>query len=386
MAEVSLETRGKNFVASLRRGAEVVVGGESDLTFRPTIALKRWGEVGAELRVPTAKNITPAFDGSRLTWRDGDIAARYYILPDGDGDEDDAFEFEFILFAPPAVPTLDVELDLSRLDLFFQPPLTRSERERGNIRPARVVNSFAAYHAAKSPLHTLAGAADKYRAGKAFHIYRPEAIDAAGNRRWCGYLLVGSTLKIVLDTAWLATAAYPVVVDPTIGYSTLGASLDGTNNYMLANNQTAPQAGDANPGTAFVGGQCGSGTTICMFGAYVGGGAAPDGKALLATSGQITITTTLGFRSAAITWTGITATDYWLSINQQTGASTAYDAGLDVFFAGRTHANDMPSTWPANEGSASYKISMYVDYAASGGGGGALPPLRRDRPTSVVPL
>ena len=365
-----LETRGKNYVTSLARGAEVIVGGETDINFRPTVAFKRWGEVGAELRVPTIRNIAPSFDGERVTWRDGDIASRFYILREGSATEDPAFEFEFILFSPPVVTSLDLELAMDTLDLFFQPELTPFEVARGNIRPPNVVNSFAAYHATCGQMHSQPGDAEKYKAGKAFHIYRPEAVDDLGNRRFFNFLLVGSTLKILLDTAWLASAAYPVVIDPTVGYTTLGASLDNTNEWLLSNNHTAPSAGDANPGTAYVGGKTQSGTTVHMFGAYVGGGASPDGKALLATSGQITMDGTLAYRSAAITWTGITATDYWLATNAQTNGQTAYDAEfLTAYMLSHSHGNDMPDPFPSHTNTADYKISMYVDYTASGGGG-----------------
>ena len=87
--------------------------------------------------------------------------------------------------------------------------------------PDNVVGSYAVYHASKRDNYT-----DRhYRTGKAFHVYRPELIDANGQRVWADmHIDAGSNLlTITMPAEWLATAAYPVVVDPTFGYTGIGA-------------------------------------------------------------------------------------------------------------------------------------------------------------------
>jgi hypothetical protein len=59
--------------------------------------------------------------------------------------------------------------------------------------------------------------------GKLCHIHRPEIIDARGRRCWGDLSIVGNCLCITIPEKWLAEAAYPVVVDPTIGTTTVGS-------------------------------------------------------------------------------------------------------------------------------------------------------------------
>ncbi|MBU2635312.1 hypothetical protein KJ841_02465, partial [Patescibacteria group bacterium] len=60
----------------------------------------------------------------------------------------------------------------------------------------------------------------------AFHIYRPKVYDAEGKEIW-GELNIDEEkgiLTVIVDQNWLDNAVYPVVIDPTFGYTTLGAS------------------------------------------------------------------------------------------------------------------------------------------------------------------
>ena len=59
--------------------------------------------------------------------------------------------------------------------------------------------------------------------GKLCHIHRPEIIDARGRRCWGDLSVVGNCLCITIPEDWLSKAAYPVIVDPTIGTTTVGS-------------------------------------------------------------------------------------------------------------------------------------------------------------------
>lgn len=48
------------------------------------------------------------------------------------------------------------------------------------------------------------------------------AIDAAGRRRGVAVAIVEGRITLTVDGGWLATAAYPVIVDPLIGVETNG--------------------------------------------------------------------------------------------------------------------------------------------------------------------
>jgi hypothetical protein len=59
--------------------------------------------------------------------------------------------------------------------------------------------------------------------GKLCHIHRPEIIDSRGRRCWGDLSVIGNELRITIPENWLSEAKYPVVVDPTIGTTTVGS-------------------------------------------------------------------------------------------------------------------------------------------------------------------
>jgi hypothetical protein len=58
--------------------------------------------------------------------------------------------------------------------------------------------------------------------GKLCHIHRPLIADSRGRRCWGDLSVTGDWLYITIPETWLSGAEYPVVVDPTIGTSTVG--------------------------------------------------------------------------------------------------------------------------------------------------------------------
>ena len=59
--------------------------------------------------------------------------------------------------------------------------------------------------------------------GKLCHIHRPEIIDARGRRCWGDLSIVENCLCISIPENWLSEATYPVIVDPTVGTTTVGS-------------------------------------------------------------------------------------------------------------------------------------------------------------------
>src|SRR5262245_22927289 len=76
-----------------------------------------------------------------------------------------------------------------------------------------------------------------YGTGKLGHIWRPEARDAAGRSTWCEVELGHHSLTIIVPPDFLAEAALPITIDPTLGYTTVGATVDGGvyNGYVMSN-------------------------------------------------------------------------------------------------------------------------------------------------------
>lgn len=371
-----LELRGTNYESTLSPDCKVIVGDENSADFRPHVRYARWGdESWLSLRFTDLVRTNPTFDGTNISWSDGTLDLRFYDLAAKEQMQRGGFEFDIRLAAPPIISSIVFQVESTGLDLFFQPKLTRFEETRGNIRPANVVGSYAAYSRIKGNAHSIPGDAQKYGTGKAFHIYRPQAVDSLGNTLWLDLIRdeLSGTFAIPLTDLWFQTANYPVTIDPTVGYTPQGGTQDNTGDFILAGLFTAPEAGDANPGTFFcyqrinVAGSC-----VVMGGAYA---SISTGASKLSTS-DATITvnsTTMQQWSAAITWTGITATSYGIIINgQDNGTSrtqTAYDGtGGTANYAARNHANDLPATLPTMTTGLTWRLSQYVDYTASGGG------------------
>jgi hypothetical protein len=57
------------------------------------------------------------------------------------------------------------------------------------------------------------------------HIHRPKIIDARGAWCWGSIQVASDILRITIPEQWLSEAVYPVVVDPTIGSTTIGSQI-----------------------------------------------------------------------------------------------------------------------------------------------------------------
>jgi hypothetical protein len=102
------------------------------------------------------------------------------------------------------VITLNIE-GAERFNFFRQPDFVHNPFLRG---------SYAVYLK-----ETLIGQGT----GKLCHIHRPKIFDALGRSVWGDLNITGGKLSITIPEWWLAHAKYPVVVDPTVGTTTLGS-------------------------------------------------------------------------------------------------------------------------------------------------------------------
>ena len=116
-------------------------------------------------------------------------------------------------------------------DFFYQPPLTEEEIAEGAERPEDIVGSYAVYHKTLKN-HRVGGI--NYETGKAWHIYRPQvwSLSSSSTKEWADLSYDEGQLCVTVPQEWLEKAAYPVRVDPTIGFTSVGVS--GT--FQIARN------------------------------------------------------------------------------------------------------------------------------------------------------
>lgn len=373
------------FKATLEHFSEVIIGNENSSKFEPHLRLKRWGEEAYfSFGFETTENIAAilSFDEKLQTevveWIDpeADRKHRFYVEPEAE--EFGAFEYEIHLGVAPTEPVIDFGFDLRGLKAFRQAPLKNVEAKTGDSweinpwggmrrRPARVNESWAFYHGTCGNLHASAEDANKYRAGKAFHLYRPLARDATGETHWLDAAMnpLTKSFGVVVDDWLLTKAAYPVVIDPTFGYTGHGSTPDnGGNNQILAEAFTTPASnGTLDSITGYV--AKASLDTNFNPALYSDTAGAPDVRRDRVDSGGQSITSA---SPAEITtampgaYGLVSGTQYWFGVSNVDAAHDEYwfyDAasGFDLYYGGLGSA-----AWPANAASFSPGLTPVADY------------------------
>jgi len=193
--------------------------------FFPQLKICRWGnseednEVNASFRLKGFDNFTSKKENNRLKLQKDKKEVHLYELENG-------FEFEVVLLEKPVNNVIEFSLETKGLNFYYQPPLTECEKvpEGGTVtetevkdkngrvlvnRPENVVGSYAVYHNG-NPVNYKDG--KLYKAGKAFHIYRPKIFDSEGKWTW-GELNIDieqKLLTVTIPQEFLDNAVYPI--------------------------------------------------------------------------------------------------------------------------------------------------------------------------------
>lgn len=348
---------------------EFEVGDSKQPDFKPQVKMMRWdNEVNFSIRAEEVADAVVEEESGVVKYKTPKYEVHQYEKPEAG--EDGGFEFEWVLKEKPDTNVLTTTIQSKGLDFFYQPELTKKEMEEGAHRPDNVIGSYAVYHSTKGGMNRADGM--EYKTGKFCHIYRPEAVDANGDKTWCDLNIENGLLTVTVPQKFLNKAVYPVVVDPTFGYTSLGVSnqLKGANSMvsMLASNYTewdAPENGTIN--SVSVGFTTGSINTRPIV--YD-----DDNSNALVTYGSQVSTSANQFNTLTVTDAPITSgvayiMGPWLASN----ANLRYDTASGYTFSSDSftyHATDAPdSTWTASASTFNQKASIYATYTASGGGG-----------------
>ena len=167
----------------------------------PVWGLSRWqGDNRLRFVPPDDEGFSMRGDKRRLLYKGQRRSHRFTILADG------AFEYDCILNKEPESNVISLMMEgAENFDFFRQPDFVPDDFLKG---------SYAVYKK-----NTLLGEGT----GKLCHIHRPEIIDARGRRCWGELSVVGNELRITVPEQFLSEAVYPVIVDPTVGTTTVGS-------------------------------------------------------------------------------------------------------------------------------------------------------------------
>lgn len=288
-------------------------------------------------------------------------------------------------------------------DWSYQPPLTQAEIDAGAVRPENVVGSYAVEHKTlanqlnvlltKKELTQLErGDFDQqiadgeiatttykgeerwqwvgtnYETGKAFHIYRPEVWEIdnkEATREWAELSYADGTLCVTVDQDFLDSANYPVRVDPTFGYTSVGGTSDTpSSGTFVGSKHTSPSDVDevtdifVYAGAGFIG-EANGVVVLNSDKSIVGGETGQESSNWTSAAWRELDYETLPSLSAS--------TDYILGVTKGGTANFRYDTGSSGDGWIDTSNNETGITDPTDGSSTDRIWSIYATYTADSG-------------------
>ena len=194
------------------------VGNKNSDSFEPSLTLRKWdNETNFKVKYKHSekeKDQKVDIENKKIKWKGEKTEVHYYDIKKGELLHDkvlehDVFEVEVILLEKPDTNIVSFDIETARLSFYYQPELTQEEKDEGAERPENVIGSYAVYHESKQGDYSQMGLKN-YRAGKAFHIYRPKIIDSAGTEVWGELNITDNLLTVEIPQEFLNNAVYPV--------------------------------------------------------------------------------------------------------------------------------------------------------------------------------
>jgi len=205
------------------------------------VSLHKWDsevQLGITYQGPAMAGATKDVASSKITWEHPDQKMECIPVVPTIEIEDGGIEINIILNSVPVSNVFTFQLEnWEDLDFIYQPPLWQQAglkeptaectdtvckiRDEKMRRSENVVGSYAVFH--KTKANHLIGQLN-YATGKTCHIYRPLVTDNDGNKVWAELSIANGVLTVTVPQDFLNNAVYPVKIDPTFGYTTIGAT------------------------------------------------------------------------------------------------------------------------------------------------------------------
>jgi hypothetical protein len=235
-------------------------------------------------------------------------------------------------------------------------------------RPDNVVGSYAIFCNRRN---RMIGEYD-YGTGKLGHIYRPLVIDADNNEVWAELYIdpVAKILRITIPQSFLDTAIYPVRLDPTFGYDTIGASTTDIDKYLYALNPDNPGSdGTATSIDIYCKNYSGNDVTICVGIYDDSAGIAGNLKETEDCDTLLSSETTLGWRvfSLSPTIAVLSANTYHLGVSADVNnrCETRYDGASPNQRDSDTYVTPWNDPW-SYDNKANFAYSVRCTYTVAG--------------------
>lgn len=338
----------------------VKVGGDTE-KFVPNLNLSKWDDT-CWLNINHADIVgteKESLTNDVLELAIGDKIHRYYTK----GTEEVEYEIEFA--SQPHSNIIELDLDFpDGLIFYYQDTMendyaaepmgheTFEAYAANHNKPEKIEQSYAVYWSRKNR---------QFKTGKFCHIYRPVLIDAEDTRRWATIEIVGKTLQITCDFKDLV---FPVIVDPTIGLTSIGGSSGGLTDILIAFPYNAATTGTANPGAFYIYAE--EAVDTRGRGCVYSESSSLPSALLSSNEAQINITA-LTWYNGAITYTDFSVgVNYWIGVHSS-GLEIYYDTVSDSEYIALDFDSGLPDPF-GSPASLQREHSCYVDYTITSGG------------------
>jgi len=346
-----------------QHGADIVIGGDHPTLVLPEVRADKWGgtcwltvrHADADQMHPQDRHTERLANGKVELDLPVSAKGRTHRIKQG------SLKWDIEYASAESLPADGIERfsleSPAGLTWHHQSALTQAEIDAGLSRPENVINSYAAYWNQSN---------NQYGTGKFAHLYRPEMVDASGNRAWATQEIVGDELRVVLPLGWLETATYPVTLDPTFGFESVGASTrNALNNYLMGIGPFTPTASGTVTSISIYMTVATDGTSVTM-GLYDDTAADPANR--LGSSSGGSVPNAWGWREQSVSAEVTGGADYWVAQNHDTGyAYLKFDSVADfhgVYTSDTYSAGSLPDPFGAIGGSwSNTKHSAYATYA-----------------------
>lgn len=328
---------------------------------KPEITFSKWDECSFKIKYNKTYNSASEKDG-KVTFSDNKTEFYSYAVDNG-------LKFGLIFKKKPKSNTFTFEIEgWEQFDFFYQPPL-KNENPDGSTweinqfgtisnRPVNINGSYAIYHKTKKD-HVIGQT--NYMTGKVGHIYRPRFIDATGKTTWGKLNIKNGIYTVTIPQQFLDTATYPVKANDEFGTEGTGGSnttLGATCYYNKASSN--PTAGNLT--SVHLYSLLYSGSPTFNPALYSDDAGTPGTRLAYMDSGGTAITSSTGWFETALSYNGLTATQYWLCHLTVSGVYyIAYDSGSGNEFRYKDAVTSYPATADDDAGAAII-VSIYATY------------------------
>jgi hypothetical protein len=342
--------------------------------YRPHLVLQAWGD---ECRMSI--DLLSGMDQSAgapevgifndaVCWQLNEQKISHAIYRTATGD----LEWEIRLKQKPQSNRFEFPVKTYGLEFLYQDTVCHLP---GCYRPAHVKGSYAVYHATRKG-NASRFAADEiiseyYGCGKAFHIYRLLCRDADNDSTWCsieidverGYLVM------IVPADFIESAAYPVTIDPTFGYTSKPATrVQLSSSYAVMVNTHEASSGDVITSySAYCADLSGDDATGAVI-AYSVTDGLPNGRiaspvSLPPVSGAVG----KWYQTTTVSHTMTSGNEYCVAIGDYAnGLCCYYDSGSGIGYSRST--TGLADPWNS-VGTGPQRFGVYATYTEGTGGG-----------------